>query len=277
MKETTKIVLIATVGLVSMAAQAGLIHRYELNQDYDDSVGSANANPVGVGTAGYGEDALFNLDTPAGVVSGASAYSMQVGMSNGTKKSGMTAPGVLSTTATSGTISMWIKTTTAAADGTEDFVFLSYLASGTTQIDMDQGALTADAKIGNKYKGNALTLSDSSWDHVAMSWDSTGTGVIYVNGSVSYTTAAGDVNATPNSGDIRFGNKNMDNRNNGNLNNQFTGSYYDIQIYDEALASTDVSALYNNPGSVIPEPATMGLVGLSAVALLLFRKIGFIA
>jgi MYXO-CTERM domain-containing protein len=43
----------------------------------------------------------------------------------------------------------------------------------------------------------------------------------------------------------------------------------DFQLYDEALTTTQIQYLYNNPGSVVPEPAAaaLGLVGVGAFFL----------
>ena len=46
----------------------------------------------------------------------------------------------------------------------------------------------------------------------------------------------------------------------------------DVQIYDTALAVSDVSYLYNNPGDVVPEPATLGLFALVSVIGLFIRR-----
>jgi hypothetical protein len=46
----------------------------------------------------------------------------------------------------------------------------------------------------------------------------------------------------------------------------------DFQLYDEVLTSEQISFLYNNPGSVIPEPSTALLGGLGLLALLRRRR-----
>ena len=46
----------------------------------------------------------------------------------------------------------------------------------------------------------------------------------------------------------------------------------DIQFYDGALSASDVSYLYNNPGLVVPEPWTMGMLGLGLLGVLKRRR-----
>lgn len=261
MKIATKTAsMIALIGTMALATQAELIHRYELNQDLNDSIGAISGKAVGVGTNGFGEDVIFNMDIPAGAIAEAPTYSMQVGMNAGSKKSGFKAPGVLLSTTNSGSVSMWVKTTAAIDDG-EDYILMNYLNVGETRINTVSGTLAADVKIGDHLKSNGLSLGNDLWTHIVLTWNAGGVATIYQNGSATYTSPAAAVNATPLSGEMRFGNKNVDNRNGDNLNNQFAGSYYDIQIYDEALTATEAQSLYENPGSAIAEfapPASSG-------------------
>jgi hypothetical protein len=63
------------------------------------------------------------------------------------------------------------------------------------------------------------------------------------------------------------GNQRFFNRNDYNnaLNERFDGLFDDVRIYDHALSSSEVAAL-------IPEPATFGMLGAAAVAMLLRRR-----
>lgn len=55
------------------------------------------------------------------------------------------------------------------------------------------------------------------------------------------------------------------------VNDKYPGLLDDVQIYNTALTSSQVQSLYENPGSVIPEPASAGQCCLGGV-MLLFRR-----
>ena len=52
----------------------------------------------------------------------------------------------------------------------------------------------------------------------------------------------------------------------------FDGIVDDVQFYDTQLSDQDITWLAANPGSTIPEPATMSLLALGGVALLKRRR-----
>ncbi|VGO21993.1 hypothetical protein SCARR_04073 [Pontiella sulfatireligans] len=116
------------------------------------------------------------------------------------------------------------------------------------------------------------SVSANTWNHVAVTWDDATTSFdVYLNGvSVGSSDSAATVMdagwATFNLGTYDAGD------NDNNIANSFIGEIYDVQIYDNVLSSTDVANLSNNAGSVIPEPATIGMLGLGAVLTLLVRS-----
>ena len=50
------------------------------------------------------------------------------------------------------------------------------------------------------------------------------------------------------------------------------GAVDEVQVYGHALTQEDITFLYNNPGSAIPEPAAIVLFGLGGVALLFGKR-----
>lgn len=104
-------------------------------------------------------------------------------------------------------------------------------------------------------------------NHIVLSADSTTeTAFLYINGTLA-DTSAWTVASGVTLGLLTIGGA-------GDTTiRDIDATIDDVQIYDTALSSGDVSLLYNSPGTVIPEPATMGLVALvSAVGLFIRRR-----
>jgi ribonucleotide monophosphatase NagD (HAD superfamily) len=52
---------------------------------------------------------------------------------------------------------------------------------------------------------------------------------------------------------------------------RYTGLIDDLQVYSHALSDADVQFIFDNPGSVVPEPAC-GTLCVGAAALLLAAR-----
>ncbi len=117
----------------------------------------------------------------------------------------------------------------------------------------------------------------TSWDlatslagglnHIVVTADSTaGTASIYYNGVLA-DTAAWSVSSGESFGYLTIGGaRNTTARN-------INATIDDVQVYGAALSGGDVSYLYTNPGSVIPEPATMSLILLFSLTGVFIRRI----
>ena len=83
----------------------------------------------------------------------------------------------------------------------------------------------------------------------------------FVDGNevTGYTDGAATiaVNTVPNTGTGRLA---FGNNLHAGTSSGFGGSLDDIQIYDQALTPSQISSLFLNPGSVIPEPSSLGLL-----------------
>ena len=87
--------------------------------------------------------------------------------------------------------------------------------------------------------------------------------LVYINGQQRTGTRMVGSNQTLDTGDSDFRIGGPD---------DFKGLVDDVQFYDQALSSSQVQYLYDNPGAVIPEPSTLALLGLAASILFLRRK-----
>jgi hypothetical protein len=261
------VAFIVAVGI----SQADLVHRYEFNGGVTDSVGSFN------GTATGNTDNLeapnFGTVTPGGA--SGPTQSIEFGMSDGTKKSGFTLSGnAIQNYAIAGSISMFVLPE-ATASSVYRYLFSALPAGGGFNIGQKTvgGNQVINSTVNNDPLGETAAITPGTWYHAALTWEQSGTDLtrtFYINGAVVATeTITGSITGIT---QVRVGGFNFNN-DAVNLGNQFDGRLYDVQIYDTTLSSENVSLLSNNPGSVIPEPATIGMLGLGAAVTLIVRHI----
>lgn len=132
---------------------------------------------------------------------------------------------------------------------------------------------------GNVGYNNGSDIQTETWYHVAFVYDGTtldfdqvdGTGFsAYINGTIVSSVdgnkgQAGNALNTSSTA-LRIGNSSTDNRG-------FNGKIDDVQIYDTALDATEIAYIFNNPGTVIPEPSSAALLlGLGALGLIARRR-----
>lgn len=240
----------AWLAVTVTSLQADLIHRYEFNGNVKDSVGGVNGRATGATT--HTEAALFTADVPEGVVAGAPARSLELGMNKEGKKSGFDLkPTVISTE--KGAFSFWMKADTL---GKGNYVFSAlFVPDGVFVMSPDGKNLQAAAvNDGSNLARVKIPVSTEVWNHVVVSWDNAaGKLSFYFNGR---RVAGGDNSFSPGGiapKIVRVGGFSLLN-NPGHFNQQFDGHLYDIQIYGDTLSEQDVAFLFNNPGSVASSP-----------------------
>ena len=135
-------------------------------------------------------------------------------------------------------------------------------ASGTNKADLSYELTIAEDGV--------KTLPTDDFTHIVAVFknDPDGSGndgfsTLYINGTEVATLAHSLMQLNgANVEDLELGN-----RGDGG-SNDWIGALDDIQIYDNALTSSDVTFLYNNAGTVIPEPASLALLALGGLLML---------
>ncbi len=257
--------IIMVIAGLSVGTQADLIHNYAFSNNVLDSAAVNKMNGTVSGNTTWLEAPTYVTSAPVGAVSGAPVNALAVGANNGTKKSFLSIPANAMTNSL-GTLAFWFKPNGAVADNVDRILN----ATAATGLTLSQNAAgTVNASVYNISKTFSLTGALTDWHFYAVSWDkAAGTAAVYIDNATNTYSFAANAFAP---GTAVFGTFSTADSN-ANLANQWSGKYWDVQIYDKALAATDVGSLKTNPGSVIPEPATIGMLGLGALLTLIFRR-----
>lgn len=175
------------------------------------------------------------------------------------------------------TYSIWVNTTQVfASENSNTFEGAAIIYAdvfgtpGGTQSDAIPMALVGSklgSTIGNANQTDFRSTSDintGQWTHLAISRE-VGVDVrLYIDGQLEdvepEVAAVTDLSGR---NELILGGNLIDSR-------YFSGLLDDFQAYDRVLTADEITTLFNNPGSPVPEPS--GLLGLAASALLLRRR-----
>ena len=164
---------------------------------------------------------------------------------------------------TTGSVSAWVKLDSMSANG---FIFQIREEEGTNnQIILLWNNASGVIRGNVKFAGTTNVVdsgtgleNDGNWHHVALTWMSgsktsaLNVTKIYIDGSETDSDAIGNTwNGT--AGELVIG------RNSIQSNAYFNGHINDVAIFDDALTSSEVSAIYNS-GSPKDESSHSGLV-----------------
>ncbi len=227
------------------AYQAGasnpvLKHRYVFENNSYDSIGGENAT---VSQAkDYLEPPRYVANKPSNASDNAPKHSIEVGMSYGSKKSGLIIPsGVFNEVTVS--YSLWLK-----PDNNSNNNYLLNHSEDGLKLRLTGNGLVSPYNDFTANLGTAA-ISVGEWNHLVVAWDGTkGNVSFYVNGSLIGTNT--NLNAFGSPGDIYLGNFALWNSN-GGFSNQYDGLVYDLQVYEGELDSEQVTELFKNPGNVL--------------------------
>ena len=105
---------------------------------------------------------------------------------------------------------------------------------------------------------------NNSWQHFVCLRDVDANEIrVYRNGGLAGTADASSVGDLSNDDPLNIGNAN-------HANQPYPGSIDDVRVYGVALSAEDAAAIYNGgAGDIVPEPSTLVLLGMGAVAALI--------
>lgn len=171
-------------------------------------------------------------------------------------------------------VSFWMKTTQGGAYSIVSRHRAATVAGWIFSVGASAG-YGADSKVWLNASGpsgatsptSSTSVNDGSWYHV-VGIKTGANNYLYVNGVLEAVTGTDSVGSVP----VSFlvgGEHNSS----GTATAFYTGQVDDLQVYTGALSASDISFLFTNPGSAIPEPSTYAaLAGLAALGWALTQR-----
>jgi len=257
MKNLMMVVMVVASLLLAGSAQAALVHAYGMNENAGTTVGDA----VSGGVNGV-------IGGPLGAQWVAGKHGSALAFSGGGY---VTMPGSENMASfdlvNAGTVMAWVKVDQGVSNVEGRMFAKGWDGEGYSYLIVDmlnhpnsayQGIYTEFMGFGPRLKAIGYPQADGQWYHVAVSWGSSGQAV-YVDGvevlsSTELTSGAVCPALFVLGGDYSQ----------GVHGRQFKGAMDEAKLFDNFMTAQQVSAeMYN----YIPEPATMALLGLGALAL----------
>lgn len=232
---------------------------------FDEAGGSTASATVG------GIDG--SLSGSATFASGVSGNALQLSAAGGSYASFGDNFGLV---AASYSLSFWVNSTETASDqiilGKHRATFVSGYFAGMG-ANGPYGAANKAWAYQSSFPGNqpisTTSINDGTWHHVVVTYNvGNSFHTIYVDGAPaeSSVTAAGMGVAAA---DFMVGGIF---NSAGTAISTYSGMVDDLQIYDEVLSDGDINYLYHNPGSAVPEPATITALLVGGLAAIRRRK-----
>lgn len=259
--KSIKGLILSTVLVAAVAGQgrAALVAEYNFNE----GSGTTTAPTVGAVTGTLTGDATF---VSAGVQGGA------ISMTNG--GDGLVNFGNNLVPTGPFAVQLWVETLDDSAAYP-----VSYQTAGIVggfivainNISDGCGTPTGEAEFYVAYPcsgSGAAIVNDGKWHQLVGVFNGS-TSSIYVDGQLQSTSTGGNyIGSEPATTDFLLGGIVFGTT----AENGYTGLVSDFQIYNNALSTSDVAALYVAGLDSIPEPASLALLGLGMVATGLIRR-----
>jgi hypothetical protein len=271
--------ILAASAFAAGSAHAALIAHYTFDSVFDTN---KTADSVGSAFATLGDRVVVNT-TVSNRIGGGALEMLGGGVTVGPSDGAITSNS-FSWTSDARTLTFWWRADSPNTN-TSDGAFVSFgdnSANGTRFEIKEQQGVTNTGPLRVEVQGaglgtNPTNFDDGNWHFVAVTVPNAATFAdIAWYAGVRGGSLSGDLNTITSAlaiatgtGPLAFGDSILATGTNDRVPN---GYIDDFQLYDEVLTSQQISFLYNNPGSVIPEPSAALLGGLGFLALLRRRR-----
>ncbi|MBN2211327.1 MAG: PEP-CTERM sorting domain-containing protein [Sedimentisphaerales bacterium] len=275
MKNVVKVLLVVGIlAVMSSLAQANLL----LHWKFDDTVGSttaADSSPLQEYPGTVHDTGGFTFGDAG--VDGTAAYFPGGTVGSYIDSLDATAQGNPDFRGSNFTVSYWMKSNSSGTSYPLSFDYyvdpecgwvFTYRSTPSMTYRLLDGADGLD-----DYQTTSISSTD--WAHVVMTveWEedvegqpySLVTRKCYLNGDLLDTETGIAYAPLP---DVTLGSFSAGCRQGTTSPRYFKGWIDDVQYYDEVISDADVAYMYANPGSVVPEPATLVLLVMGGVAFL---------